>query len=160
MPKWIFEFFDYAAVIFELSAFIALLNSRKWWLFWLFIACLFHLSNTLLLNIPFMSHCLVYLVFVDFSRLIEPRIKNIGFSLRRKINYFLIGLVTCLSLPYLLGILNGKSFNFFPNLILYNSVIIWTFVAIIIFINLLIVTKKSAIELVKLTENEQTSRGV
>lgn len=141
-PKWIFEFFDYAAVVFELSTFIALAYSRKWWLSWLFIACFFHLSNTLLLNIPFFTYFLVYLIFVDFSLLKKTILTRFKFINFEKTKYFLTSLVTCLSLPYLFSIFDGKSFSFFPNIGLYNSVIIWITGAMIIFLNLLIVTQK------------------
>ena len=151
LPKWIFEFFDYAAVVFELSAFIALLSSRKWWLVWLLIACLFHLSNTLLLNIPFMNYFLVYLVFVDFSLLLDWVNRKVGLSTAKHLNYFLTGLVLCLSLPYFLGIISGKTVNFLPDTItrLYASIFIWIVGAIIIASNLLIVENKSAIGIIQ-----------
>ena len=138
LPTWIFEFFDYAAVVFELSAFIALLSSRQGWLVWLLIACLFHLSNTLLLNIPFINYFLVYLVFVDFSLLLDWINRKIRLSITKNLNYFLTGLILCLSLPYFLGIMSGKTFRFFPDTMLYCSVFIWILGAIIIAINLLI----------------------
>ena len=59
-PAIITETLDYIAVIFELSGFIFLMWSRKSWHFYLFLASLFHLSNVLILNIPFTSHFIVY----------------------------------------------------------------------------------------------------
>lgn len=59
-PAWITEILDYTAVIFEISGFIFLVWSRKTWFFYLFLATLFHLSNVLILNIPFTSHFIVY----------------------------------------------------------------------------------------------------
>lgn len=147
LPKWIFEFFDYAAVVFELSAFIALLSSRKWWRIWLLVACLFHLSNTLLLNISFFNHFLVYLVFVDFSRFKNQIFGRFKPSLTKKISYFLTGLVLCLSLPYFLGIILGGAVELFPNMRLYISVIVWIVGAIIILSDLLIVENKSVISI-------------
>ena len=64
VPPQTFEFFDYFAVIFELSPLIALLTGRKWWQLWLLVASIFHLANTLLLNIPFTIHAPVYLSFI------------------------------------------------------------------------------------------------
>ncbi|MGK7951083.1 MAG: hypothetical protein AB4368_20430 [Xenococcaceae cyanobacterium] len=153
LPKWIFEFFDYAAVIFELSAFIALLNSRKWWIFWLFIACLFHLSNTLLLNIPFVNHFLVYLVFVDFSRLKTRIWGTVNPSVPQKIIYLMTGLTICLAFPYFIGIISGETFKFFPNTMLYVSVFIWIVGASIIFSDLLFIKNQIAIKRIKLNKH-------
>lgn len=66
IPPQAFEIFDYFAVIFELTPFIALLSGRKWWFLWLSTACLFHLGNTLLLNITFIAHVPVYISFFCF----------------------------------------------------------------------------------------------
>ena len=71
VPPKIFEIFDYFAVIFELSPIVALLAGRKWWQLWLFIACLFHLGNTTLLNIPFIYHAPVYLSFIPISSFLK-----------------------------------------------------------------------------------------
>lgn len=71
VPPQIFEIFDYFAVVFELSPMIALLAGRKWWQLWLLVASIFHLSNTLLLNIPFTNHALVYLSFIPISSFIK-----------------------------------------------------------------------------------------
>jgi uncharacterized membrane protein YphA (DoxX/SURF4 family) len=67
VPPKIFEIFDYFAVVFELSPMIALLTGRKWWQLWLLVACIFHLGNTLLLNIPFASHAPIYLSFIPVN---------------------------------------------------------------------------------------------
>lgn len=154
LPKWIFEFFDYAAVIFELSAFIALLNSRKWWISWLLIASLFHLSNTLLLNIPFFNHFLVYLVFVDFSQLKTKILGDIKPSVIKKISYFLTGLSVCLSLPYFSGIISGETIRFFPNTMLYISVGIWIVGAMVILGDLLLVENNISLDMVKLNKHD------
>ena len=60
----LFEAADYLAVLFELSAFVALFLSRRAWLGWLGGACLFHFANGLILNIPFLPHLPVYLTFL------------------------------------------------------------------------------------------------
>ena len=77
VPPQFFEIFDYFAVAFELSPLIALLSGRKWWHLWLFVAAMFHLGNTLLLNIPFTNHALVYLSFVSVSSFFK------GFQFKR-----------------------------------------------------------------------------
>ncbi|MFT2011405.1 hypothetical protein ACMA1I_22220 [Pontibacter sp. 13R65] len=66
-PAVLVEFFDYAAVVFELSPLLFLLHSRKGWRLWLLIACSFHLSNTLMLNIMFVLNSMVYIVFMDYT---------------------------------------------------------------------------------------------
>lgn len=70
-PAILLELFDYTAVLFELSPLIFLLHSRRSWKIWLSMACTFHLTNILLLNIPFPLHIIVYLVFVDFTWLYQ-----------------------------------------------------------------------------------------
>lgn len=61
------ELIDYAGVLFESSCFVMLLWGRRAWRLWLLAACVFHLINTLTLNIPFLQNLLPYWAFVDFS---------------------------------------------------------------------------------------------
>ncbi|WP_210466703.1 hypothetical protein [Rufibacter roseolus] len=70
-PPLLLEVFDYTAVVFELSPLFFLLHSRKAWRLWLLIACTFHVTNTFLLNIPFIANSMVYLAFTDFTWLYE-----------------------------------------------------------------------------------------
>lgn len=75
----VLEILDYLAVCLELSPIIFLLYNRKAWLTWILIAVGFHLANIFLLNINFMSHFLVYAVFIDwgkFRSLIEKILEN------------------------------------------------------------------------------------
>lgn len=67
-PLWLLKLADYSAVLLELSGFIALWAGRRAWLTWLFVACTFHLGNTLALNIPFGAQSFSYLFFADISR--------------------------------------------------------------------------------------------
>lgn len=60
VPLWVVETMEYFAVAFELSGLLFLLYSRKSWHIYLLIASIFHLLNTLILNIPFQGHFLVY----------------------------------------------------------------------------------------------------
>lgn len=59
-PWWLTEIMDYTAVIFELTGLIFLIISRKTWFVYLVVASVFHLFNTLFLNIPFQIHILVF----------------------------------------------------------------------------------------------------
>ncbi len=65
LPYW--EPADYAAPAFELTGFLALLVSRRAWLTWLAVACVFHWGNVLLLNIPFLAHVPIYLAFANWN---------------------------------------------------------------------------------------------
>ena len=63
-PWWFTEILDYTAVLFELSGLVFLLLSRRAWIVFLFIASVFHLFNTLFLNIPFGLHILIFGVWL------------------------------------------------------------------------------------------------
>lgn len=90
IPVWALEVMDYIAVLFEISGFFFLLKGRKAWLFYLTIACIFHLANLLLLNIDFTMNLLtygfflltpaVYLGYLKYKSLL-PKIKNPGMLL-------------------------------------------------------------------------------
>jgi hypothetical protein len=67
IPPLGFELIDYAGVSFEVSSLLALIGGARAWRCWLAAACIFHLLNTLTLNIPFLAHIPVYLAFVDFG---------------------------------------------------------------------------------------------
>jgi hypothetical protein len=54
------EAMDYLAVLFEITGVFFLVFSRRSWILYLIIAGLFHLANTVLLNIPFSSHLMVF----------------------------------------------------------------------------------------------------
>ncbi len=60
MPLWTTEIMDYSAVVFEVSGILFLMYSRRSWHLFLSIAVMFHLVNTLILNIPFLGHLPVY----------------------------------------------------------------------------------------------------
>ena len=66
-PPSFFELFDYVAIAFQLSPFFALYAGRRWWTLWLLTASVFHLTNALLLNIPFTMHLPAYFCFCSFS---------------------------------------------------------------------------------------------
>jgi hypothetical protein len=72
IPPLMAEAADYAAPAVELIGFAALLVSRKTWLLWITALICFHLANILILNISFHDYVLIYLVFVDWTRLRVP----------------------------------------------------------------------------------------
>lgn len=65
------ELIDYLAVFFELSGIFFLIYSRKSWFIYLVVASVFHFMNTLLLNIPFKIHILVFSIW-----LLTPQLKK------------------------------------------------------------------------------------
>jgi hypothetical protein len=84
LPLVVLEAGDYFAALLEVVGFAALLTSARNFRLWLATAAALHLLNTLILNIPFTSQALSYLVFVDwreilprgarlFERLSQPR---------------------------------------------------------------------------------------
>ena len=106
VPTTFFELADYAAVAFELSGFLFLLSGRRAWRLWLTLAATFHLLNVLTLNIGFISHFVVYLAFVDFSKLAgvwEPR--------RKPLKIGLVALTAALGLAHLGGLYTGNTFS-------------------------------------------------
>lgn len=71
--NWIItEFFDYAAVFFELSVVFFLAVSRKSWKIWIIMALVFHLANIFLLNINSYVLPILYACFIDWQFLIRP----------------------------------------------------------------------------------------
>ncbi len=75
MPyRWLWEFADIFAVVFELGFFWALLK-RKRWIFWMTLLCLFHLLNTLLMNIAFPVNAVVAMAFFPWSRIGVPELR-------------------------------------------------------------------------------------
>ncbi len=107
VPPQTFEIFDYFAVIFELSPIIALLAGRKWWQLWLFVAATFHLGNTLLLNIPFIEHALVYLSFIpvsfSFFKTVSMRLSKVQITL------FVSVMTAVIALHHLFQLLTSNS---------------------------------------------------
>ncbi len=69
LPALLREGGDYLGPLLELSAFAALLHSRRAWLGWLLLASVFHLINVLLLNINFISYAVLYCCFANLEAL-------------------------------------------------------------------------------------------
>jgi len=107
IPPQTFEIFDYFTVIFELSPIIALISGRKWWLLWLFVASMFHLANTVLLNIPFPVHAPIYLsfIYIRFPLLTNFK-KN---SNQTKIYLFISTIITIISIHQLFNVVTRNS---------------------------------------------------
>lgn len=76
LPFWWLDLMDYGGVLFELSPFLFLLFGRKSWRLWLFGVTLFHLTNLLILNIPFTPSFIIYLTFLNLEGL-YPKIKQL-----------------------------------------------------------------------------------
>jgi hypothetical protein len=147
LPPRFFECFDYFAVVFETTPFVMLLAGRRWWLLWLWVASIFHLSNTLILNIPFVEHAMVYLTFIRFNELINrikilPHGKFVRFMLllkERQILVFLIFPVTGITIAIftnqvfagneISSPLKNIFFSMSPSWKLYFSVILWSIVS-------------------------------
>lgn len=64
IPNNLFEPLDYLAALFEVSGFFFLLRGRKYWLFYLTIASVFHLTNLLVLNLSFALNVLCFGIFI------------------------------------------------------------------------------------------------
>ncbi|SEJ32640.1 hypothetical protein SAMN05216327_108288 [Dyadobacter sp. SG02] len=68
LPFWSYKILDFITVAFELSPIFFLIKSRLSWRGWLLATCSFHLINTMVLNISFSCNAIVYLAFIDYSR--------------------------------------------------------------------------------------------
>ncbi|MGF1459587.1 MAG: hypothetical protein ACFBSG_11230 [Leptolyngbyaceae cyanobacterium] len=75
IPSWLLELMDYSAVFLELTPFLCLLAGARFWKAWLLMACIFHLANLLILNIPFSHHIPVYSCFFLYPLLREGRLR-------------------------------------------------------------------------------------
>lgn len=64
VPMLLIELGEYMAVLFEISGFYFLIRSPRLWRIWLLTACIFHFGNTLVLNISFYIHVVVYGLFL------------------------------------------------------------------------------------------------
>ncbi|MEM1309666.1 MAG: hypothetical protein AAGF98_09325, partial [Cyanobacteria bacterium P01_H01_bin.153] len=76
IPFWLLELMDYSAVLLELTPFLCLIAGARFWKAWLLTACMFHLANLLILNIPFGHHIPVYCCFFLCPLLQEEKIRN------------------------------------------------------------------------------------
>ncbi|MGB3586645.1 MAG: hypothetical protein WBA23_08905 [Tunicatimonas sp.] len=122
LPKLVIEAMDYLAVVFELSAFLWLIRGPFSWRIWLLCACAFHLTNTLLLNIPFYIHVPVFAAF-SFS--------SLHFQLRSSSVRVVAVIASLLGLTHLIMRILGQGghFLFMSNAKLewtvYSSVVLW-----------------------------------
>lgn len=125
IPERAFEILDYGAVLFELGAFACLLAGRKAWHAWLLTACLFHFGNTLLLNISFINHVPVYLMFFPLATLINVQELN---ARRVAVVMLLLFLGTAQFLQNFVGI----RFQLDSNLALMMAAVAWPTAALTI----------------------------
>lgn len=128
VPLEVAEIFDYMIPIFEASGFFFLLKSRKHWRLWLWLLSIFHLSNVLVLNIPFTCHIMVYGLFL-LPFFFEKYLSN-----SRKYLWVLFALAISLAVNHLLGRWIYSSSSFFQiDQDLLISLVLWS---AMIFVNL------------------------
>ncbi len=146
IPPQLFKIADYTAVAFELSAFFFLLAGRVGWRLWLLVAAIFHLTNALLLNIPFYFQVLVYLPFVALGRFfgkskVEDGAATEIFSWRVPVIVFTVILGVAHTAQRLRG--GGAEFLFIGGaselspLVLYGSLALLVFCIVVIAIDLI-----------------------
>lgn len=64
VPTYLFEPMDYVASIFEVVGIFFLLKGRRYWIMFLLIASIFHLTNLIVLNLGFSLNTLTYGIFI------------------------------------------------------------------------------------------------
>lgn len=92
LPTFLFEPLDYIASIFEVAGIFFLLNGRRYWIFFLLIASIFHLTNLFILNLGFGLNTLTYGIFIVSPVLLTVYQKYAAFFKKWWL-YFAIGLV-------------------------------------------------------------------
>lgn len=138
MPFWIFKVMDFLAVPFELSPLFFLLSSKKAWRFWLLIACTFHIANTLVLNINFIGLAIIYLAFIDYTKLFS-KIEYLASMKIMKVAFFcVLAFLVIIRIKNAVtpGIINKTSGN--EDLragYLYFGILLWALVIALIFKN-------------------------
>jgi hypothetical protein len=148
-PPLINEILDYSAVVFELSPFFFLLAGACFWKAWLLVACIFHFTNTCLLNITFDTHLVVYCSFFLYPLLQEKRYSK--FCLQKKFLSPVCILSTLFGIYHLSQRLIGKctSYLFIPHYsadrqsVLYVSLFLWISMFVLGFLSLLYQIRKS-----------------
>lgn len=131
LPAILLECMDYVAAIFEISGLFFLLKGKKYWVFFLSTACVFHLANLLLLNIDFSLNLLAYGIFISAPILYEIFQKYHTFFLKYK--NFIIAFLSAIALVRLLFIISDISWMFSSydsvNFILKNyiNLLLWVF---------------------------------
>ena len=102
-PLWLWEIADVSAVIFELGFFFALFRRRLWFA-WLALASVFHLLNTLILNISFLPHAIVYTCFVPWTELF-PRVTRFA---RKPAGLFIVTTLSLACVVVSVGVSGGS----------------------------------------------------
>lgn len=127
-PLWIWELADISAVVFELGFLVAILRHR-WLMTWLAIACAFHLTNCLVLNIPFSIYAICYLAFVPWTKVFPRLVTADRFSFQSLLA--ILALMVLLSPP-----LNLLDFLDAPSWSLERAVAIWFTAGIVLLFSL------------------------
>ncbi len=121
IPNHWFEIVDYIIPIFEITGFIFLLKSKKFWVFYLVVASAFHLLNHFILNLNFALNVLSYGIFF-IPTVLAYLLKKYDFK-SFKLLFLLICFVYSI-IRIVLTILNIHFFNFHD----YGSHVIFEFI--------------------------------
>jgi len=125
---------DYCAVVFELSPLVMLLISPRSWKIWLLTACIFHIMNTLFLNISFTFNAIIYLVFCDFSFLYKAIATLLSRAVFRLIAVPATVLIVVLRLTNIFTCTAASNLFFSGRLIeanLYVATLVWILITLI-----------------------------
>ncbi|MCO4822649.1 MAG: hypothetical protein KC469_11310 [Flavobacteriaceae bacterium] len=98
IPVFILEILDYITPLFELSAVMFLLNGKKSWFIFLLIACIFHISTLLLLNIDFTLNILTYSIFLLTPLFNRCNFQSKKYHLRIRIFVYFILLIALIKI--------------------------------------------------------------
>ncbi|MBU2912396.1 MULTISPECIES: hypothetical protein [Reichenbachiella] len=108
VPIFLVEITDHFIPLFEMAGLYFLLKSRKTWYTWLFALCVFHLGNTLVLNIPFIPQVFAYGVFI------LPKFYNLYLKNTRLNLWVIYPIGIILGCNNLFGILFKNQSTYFP----------------------------------------------
>ncbi len=135
LPFLSFKVMDFIAVSFELSPLLFLLTSRKAWRVWMMLACLFHILNTLILNINFIFNSIVYLAFADFTYLFQKIKYLCTLKLVKALIYACLSLITIVRINYSFNSIKSSNIfwpDHFKEFNLYFAVLIWIIVLMLL----------------------------
>lgn len=136
LPFWGFKIMDFIAVPFELSPLFFLLTSQKAWRMWLLVACAFHMTNTLILNINFIGLAIVYLAFMNYTALFSKieyltALKPIKIAI-----FFALAFIVIFRIKNSLTYISVNELSYDNDLrrsYLYYSIVIWILIITFIF---------------------------
>ncbi|WP_299490581.1 hypothetical protein [Acaryochloris sp. IP29b_bin.137] len=144
-PPLLLEVLDYSAVIFELSPFLCLIAGPLFWRSWLVLASVFHLANTSLLNIVFITHVPIYCAYFLYPLLEQTKLKkHRHFRKTIRFTYFFTVIISTLHIVLRLSGNGVNSLLILPYGIsqLWLSIVLWAGVIILGVLSLLHHRKK------------------